>query len=640
MKTLYSLLILFVLVAVVPANIAVKHMTGHATTEVASVRPYITLINEGAEIIDLSPLVVEYYINDETATAQDLTWELYHCALGSVYEINFYDLEEVEEQKGRKANIKCEISFTSPITLQSGATLEMRHGIFPTSWPHIFKESDDWSYVQNQNYTYNENIIVRNSLTGDILYGNSFKTVNPRPYAVTVNWLGEHTLNEFDEITMREGDAFLNSEDGKSYVFYQEEWTLLTDLPSADLNEYATKEYVNEAVKIAPNSIGSYEISNNLLSGVNADLLDGLHANEIISAAATGSTPADIQFIKNKLTELTNQTNTLDSKVNSLDQKLLTIIKLLGGNVIGGSTDVVQNSWDQLHSSKYPVTDFATLDANTFYMVESINQQEVKIHVVENGEWQNSHTITIGYNNFDPHLEFYGDLILLETYGAANGGAVTLLDENFLVTESAYGKAPAVGTVDKQSGELYAYLLSHSGIPSGEGLKDPDQHDLINVLGSSYYKTEYAFDMDNSADGNSVFISASNGIYRKVGVGSNWEKSHDQRTQQVKPASADGSVCYFGYGGKIFVSKDATTALPITLQEIPFNQNIYKFEPISESTGWFIASDKQLYFFEEYGAKIYHDIFFTDGVDNISVSEDKQTVLVMTADKTVYRLNK
>lgn len=250
MKLFQTTLLLLCLAMTSFGSIAVKHMTGHATTEVVSVRPYIQLINEGTSPIDLSVHTIEYYIFDESVSASDLTWELYHCALGNVYTMNFYDLDKVYEKDGRKANIKCEITFISPVSLNAGATLEMRHGIFPASWQHTFSQGDDWSYVPSLHYIYNDNIVVRNYQTDEVVYGNPLEAMNPRPYAVAVTWLGEHEFADFDSVAVREGDAFLNSGDRKSYVFYQDTWTLLSDVQN--LSAYATKQYVDNATANIP----------------------------------------------------------------------------------------------------------------------------------------------------------------------------------------------------------------------------------------------------------------------------------------------------------------------------------------------------------------------------------------------------
>lgn len=228
MKLLLLPLLLFSLITA--QELSVKHMTGHAATDVQSLRPYIQLINDGVDAVDIGEMAVEYYIYEKGVTAENLTWEYYHSNMGEVYSINFYDLDKNYDLDGRKANIRCEITFNSAVALQAGEYIEMRHGIFPPSWNPDFLQGDDWSFSANQNYVYNENIVVRNIQTGEVIYGTDpVGTVTPRPYSVVINWLGKHTLADFTDVDLREGDAYLNTDDNIAYVYYHSAWTVISE---------------------------------------------------------------------------------------------------------------------------------------------------------------------------------------------------------------------------------------------------------------------------------------------------------------------------------------------------------------------------------------------------------------------------
>lgn len=213
------------------AQVAVKQMSGHAETDVISLRPYVEIINEGNEPVELSELVIDYYVFEEKLSSADLTWEYYDGnSAGNVYTLSFFDLDDVYEVDGKKANIKCEISFTTPHSLNAGESLKMQYGIFKSGWNYTFSQSDDWSYSPSATYSYNEKIVVKNYSSGEVLYGTDIENgATPRPYSVSVNWLGKHDPQDFADVIIKEGDAFLNTIDHKSYVYYNGTWTVLTD---------------------------------------------------------------------------------------------------------------------------------------------------------------------------------------------------------------------------------------------------------------------------------------------------------------------------------------------------------------------------------------------------------------------------
>lgn len=375
-------------------QLSVKHMTGHPTSEVISIRPYLQLINDGSEATDLSDIAIEYYFYDTTVTAADLSWELYHCPLGNVYNLQFLDLDKTYEVKDRKANLMIQIVFSSGLTLAPGANLEMRHGIFPVEWQHTFKENDDWSYAMNESYVYNENIVIRKISTNEIIYGKGLEVNNPRPYNVAVNWLGTHSAVEIAKIDVHEGDAYLNNEDGVTYVYFQETWTILSHATQGgDLSNYATKEYVDN------------EILNNTYVE-NSDLLDGMHASDIIEAASIGG-EENYQDILIKLELIYEYANIpTDFEFDNEDFKAVKNIRTL-------------------NNINAPITALATIDKNTGKVVtldlSKYNLEEItEATIVEIKKLSSLQTLLLSDNRLTSFPDRILDLINLSSLDLSN----------------------------------------------------------------------------------------------------------------------------------------------------------------------------------------------------------------------------
>lgn len=265
LNTLFKISFLFFLIiSFTNAQIAIKQMSGHSETSVISLRPYIEIINEGNSAVELAELIIDYYIFEENLSASDLSWE-YYTGLpeDNIFTLSFFDLDEVYEENDKKANIKCEISFNTPYLLAPGASYKMQYGIHKSGWNYTFDQSDDWSFLPNTNYSYNDRIVVKNYSSETVLYGIDIEAGNgnSRPYAIPANWLGSHILSDFDGITIKEGDSYYNSSDKKSYIYYNGSWTLL-----ADVEENESRSIGNNKLNVADGN-GNWRDSDLFLTG-------------------------------------------------------------------------------------------------------------------------------------------------------------------------------------------------------------------------------------------------------------------------------------------------------------------------------------------------------------------------------------
>lgn len=229
MRTMLSAVVLFLFALSLQAQITVKSMTGHYDASVESIRPYVLLQNEGSETVDLNNYYVEYYIYDEAVTAGELEENIYTASPSvSSYSIEFSALDKVYEVDGKKANIKIRFSFANGSTIAAGSFVKLHQGINKIGWNYIFEEADDWSYAPNTNYTYNENVVVRDIATNEVVFGNDpvtgGSTVIP---STTLQWLGTKTFAQLSSIQIKEGDAFFNSDDKNSYVYFNGRWAQL-----------------------------------------------------------------------------------------------------------------------------------------------------------------------------------------------------------------------------------------------------------------------------------------------------------------------------------------------------------------------------------------------------------------------------
>ncbi len=196
------------------------------------IRPAVKIINETAQSIDLSNYTVEYYFYDSQATLNSLSSSVWYYSLGQSgnVSVSYEVIEPAVVSSSKKANFAIKMRLSKG-TLNSGNAAELKLGINSVlngEW-HAFDQTDDWSFVASAGYMANENIVVKNA-AGEVIFGEVPKddTV-PRPYGVSVYWLGIHTSQEMDEISLSEGDAFRNSEDGIAYVYYQDNWQILDD---------------------------------------------------------------------------------------------------------------------------------------------------------------------------------------------------------------------------------------------------------------------------------------------------------------------------------------------------------------------------------------------------------------------------
>jgi uncharacterized protein YjbI with pentapeptide repeats len=172
-----------------------------------------------------------------------------------------------------------------------------------------------------------------------------------------VHWIGTANAHPADPF---EADVYFNTTEGQSYVFHQGQWKLFAAKglngaqgvqglsgEKGDQGEQGIQGLTGEkgdqgekgeqgnAAVIEPNSITATQISKDHLSGINADLVDGMHASEIITAAIAGRSDIDFTEMKKRVDALYAFSfpdfpcpgNVSCSKVSSIEERYVEIDK-------------------------------------------------------------------------------------------------------------------------------------------------------------------------------------------------------------------------------------------------------------------------------------------------------------------------
>ena len=199
----------------------------------AWIRPNLKVINNDASPMFMPSYTVEYYFYETNLNLSTLAASIWWYDLGefSDVHVSFEPYEPPFDSEAKKANVVAVISFTQG-WLAAGAEVVVSVGINAIggggAW-HYFNPLDDWSYLPSTSHIENESIVLRDG-NGEVVFGEEpGGGSTPRPNAAAVYWLGAHSTDEIDDITINEGDAYRNTDDGKAYVFFQDAWMLLDD---------------------------------------------------------------------------------------------------------------------------------------------------------------------------------------------------------------------------------------------------------------------------------------------------------------------------------------------------------------------------------------------------------------------------
>ena len=191
------------------------------------IRPNVKVVNNDAAPMSMSAYTLEYYFYEPELSLSSLFASTWYYSLGDASRVqaSFEVMDTPFVTGDLKANLVCRISFTQG-TILAGDAMELGMGINAVTngiW-YVFDPSDDWSYVATSTYLEATNIVLRDA-EGNIVFGEEpGNDVTPRPETIAVYWLGAHTRAEMNEIDLRAGDAYQDTDDGKAYVYYQDAW--------------------------------------------------------------------------------------------------------------------------------------------------------------------------------------------------------------------------------------------------------------------------------------------------------------------------------------------------------------------------------------------------------------------------------
>lgn len=189
--------------------------------------PCVRIVNSGTARINLRDYTVHYYFYNTRYPAYRFSFDdWYFSGLSSVSGTNIaYDPPFTDGPK--KANIECKISFSGAATyLDEGDYAELEFGIHDPGW-YSQDQDNDWSYMPGQDWELNTNIVVKDQ-NGNIIFGNEPGEIGIQKDPVPVNWIGEWSSDSIQLLEgaglVDEGDAYKNTTDGISYVYYKGNW--------------------------------------------------------------------------------------------------------------------------------------------------------------------------------------------------------------------------------------------------------------------------------------------------------------------------------------------------------------------------------------------------------------------------------
>lgn len=166
---LHSLLILSVLAmstfSAVGIEVYVKPTDGNPVNS-NQVQPNIKIINTGTNDINFQRLTVDYYIYEPTLDISKLSWRCDWGKVGDNY--NMTNIAKVEFSRmvaphidgDKKSDIRCRITFDSPVYLIPGYNAEFYIAFFKNDWNHNFNQQPHWSYNGTYSYIKSEKIAV------------------------------------------------------------------------------------------------------------------------------------------------------------------------------------------------------------------------------------------------------------------------------------------------------------------------------------------------------------------------------------------------------------------------------------------------------------------------------------------------
>jgi len=194
--------------------------------------PYIRIVNEGDEPLDLAGYSIHYYIYESGKNASELAVQYWYTGeYGYSSQVEIQDLDEILVPGGGPgANMVIVMTLGGGAMLQPGQYVTVQNGIHAINWSS-FNETDDWSHIASTVFVEAANIVLKDA-TGIVVSGvaptgtgsGGTTTIS----GVPLFWLGEHWSYELVFSTSnyepQDGDAYQNLGDGKVYVYFDGAW--------------------------------------------------------------------------------------------------------------------------------------------------------------------------------------------------------------------------------------------------------------------------------------------------------------------------------------------------------------------------------------------------------------------------------
>jgi len=197
--------------------------------------PCIRLVNSSPDEINLINYTIDFYFYN---TRYPLSYynngwspQIWYYSGGNSASISIHSYDPPYEVGDKKANFRVRISFSGNEKIGAGEWEELEVAVVAVhpyyGYWYNQDQTNDWSYMPGQDWQINQNIVVKD-LNGNIIFGNEPGNSVQKPDPIPMNWLGlidNTTFQEIDDADLfKDGDAYKNSDDNKSYVRYKNEW--------------------------------------------------------------------------------------------------------------------------------------------------------------------------------------------------------------------------------------------------------------------------------------------------------------------------------------------------------------------------------------------------------------------------------